>query len=114
MVRGGTLAAYSHVPPPVYGEGVTQTTVTVRYFAAAADAAGREEETIALEEPTVSALRTALAKPVWGADGTGDAFGFVPGGCGRQPGSVANDPGDGGCAASLRGRVTVGHTIQAG
>ncbi len=63
MVRGGTLAAYSHVPPPVYGEGVeqTQTTVTVRYFAAAADAAGREEETIALEEPTVSALRTALA-----------------------------------------------------
>lgn len=61
VVRCGTIAAYSHVPPPVYGEGVTQTTVTVRYFAAAADAAGREEETIALEEPTVFALRTALA-----------------------------------------------------
>ncbi len=61
MARCGSLAAYSHAPPPVYGERVTQTTVRVRYFAAAADAAGREEETIALEEPTVSALRAALA-----------------------------------------------------
>lgn len=37
-------------------------TVTVRYFAAAADVAGRDEETIALEEPTVAALRTVLAQ----------------------------------------------------
>ena len=33
----------------------------VRYFAAAADAAGRDDETITLDEPTVSALRTELA-----------------------------------------------------
>ena len=43
------------------GQTPVRTTVTVRYFAAAADAAGREEETIALEQPTVSALRTELA-----------------------------------------------------
>jgi sulfur-carrier protein len=60
-VPRGSFAAYSHTSPPVYGEGVTQTTVMVRYFAAAADAAGRDEETIALAEPTVSALRTELA-----------------------------------------------------
>jgi molybdopterin converting factor small subunit len=61
-VACGTFAAYSHTPAPVYGEEVTQTTVTVRYFAAAADAAGRDEETIALDDPTVSALRTLLAE----------------------------------------------------
>ncbi len=35
-------------------------TVTVRYFAAAADAAGRDEETLTLGEPTVGALRAEL------------------------------------------------------
>ncbi|WP_345761458.1 MoaD/ThiS family protein [Diaminobutyricibacter sp. McL0608] len=40
---------------------MTQTTVVVRYFAAAADAAGRDDETITLDEPTVAALRTELA-----------------------------------------------------
>ncbi len=77
-MRNGSFAAYSHDRSAVYGERVThmqeppqtqtqphaqsQTTVTVRYFAAAADAAGRDEETIALDEPTVSALRTVLTQ----------------------------------------------------
>lgn len=48
--------------PPVYGEGVTtETTVTVRYFAAAADAAGLDEETLTLQDATVGALRAELA-----------------------------------------------------
>jgi len=38
------------------------TLVTVRYFAAAADAAGREEERLELGEATVGALRELLAE----------------------------------------------------
>lgn len=38
------------------------TVVTVRYFAAAADAAGREEERLELGEATVGALRELLAE----------------------------------------------------
>jgi molybdopterin converting factor small subunit len=37
-----------------------RVTVTVRYFAAAAEAAGREEELLEVE-PTAGALRTVLA-----------------------------------------------------
>lgn len=36
-------------------------TVTVRYFAAAADAAGRDEETIELGDPTLGGLKTELS-----------------------------------------------------
>lgn len=35
--------------------------ILVRYFAAAEEAAGREEELLDLPEPTLGALRTALA-----------------------------------------------------
>jgi molybdopterin converting factor small subunit len=39
----------------------SDTSVTVRYFAAAAEAAGREEETLTLNAPTVGALRELLS-----------------------------------------------------
>ncbi|MBW1638943.1 MoaD/ThiS family protein [Microbacterium resistens] len=46
--------------------------VTVRYFAAAAEAAGREQEDIALpEQPTLAALRDVLLERY------GDAMGAV-------------------------------------
>jgi sulfur-carrier protein len=41
--------------------GAEGTHVSVRYFAAAAEAAGREEETLSVEPPTVGALRDLLA-----------------------------------------------------
>ena len=40
---------------------MAETTVLVRYFAAAEEAAGREEERLSLGEPTVGALREELA-----------------------------------------------------
>ncbi|WP_243064507.1 MoaD/ThiS family protein [Humibacter sp. RRB41] len=40
--------------------GSERTNVIVRYFAAAADAAGREEESLAFDPPTVGALRDLL------------------------------------------------------
>jgi len=40
---------------------VAETTVLVRYFAAAAEAAGRDEERVAVE-PTAGALRAWLAE----------------------------------------------------
>jgi sulfur-carrier protein len=41
-------------------ERVAVRLITVRYFAAAADAAGREEETVELADPTLGALTTEL------------------------------------------------------
>lgn len=40
---------------------MAETAVLVRYFAAAEEAAGREEERLSLGEPTVAALREELA-----------------------------------------------------
>lgn len=40
---------------------MAEKAVLVRYFAAAEEAAGREEERLALSEPTVGALREELA-----------------------------------------------------
>ena len=47
--------------PEVPGATVTEVTVTVRYFAAAADAAGRTEELLTVA-PSVGALRALLAE----------------------------------------------------
>jgi molybdopterin converting factor small subunit len=41
---------------------VAETTVLVRYFAAAEEAAGREEERLVVSDPTVAGLREALAE----------------------------------------------------
>lgn len=41
---------------------MAETTVLVRYFAAAEEAAGREEERLVVSDPTVAGLREALAE----------------------------------------------------
>ena len=45
---------------PVTESVAESTTVRVRYFAAAAEAAGCEEELLKLDEPTLGALRAQL------------------------------------------------------
>ena len=63
--------------------------VRVRYFAAAADAAGRADETLSVAGATVGDLRVAAARPLRRADGAGAPLGIDPGGRCRQPRSAA-------------------------
>jgi molybdopterin converting factor small subunit len=76
---------------------VAETTVLVRYFAAAEEAAGRQEERLVVSDPTVAGLREALAERY------GDAMRLVlRNGSFLVDGVVSRDP-----AAVLGERVDV-------
>lgn len=76
---------------------MAETTVLVRYFAAAEEAAGRQEERLVVSDPTVAGLREALAERY------GDAMRLVlRNGSFLVDGVVSRDP-----AAVLGERVDV-------